>query len=111
MQQQAAATQTVASSCFQELREKPEYAELLTKLYMAEDSLNYPLAYLTNPARPAKKDLTSLFAFHAGLQACRKLLLDGSVKNSSAHRLGSGGGFYRQRQALDRVRIRKGDVG
>jgi hypothetical protein len=80
MQQQAAATQTVAASCFQELREKPEHAELLTKLYMSEDSLNFPLSYLTNASRPARKDLANLFAFHAGLQVCRKLLLDGQSK-------------------------------
>jgi hypothetical protein len=80
MQQQEAATNAVSSSCFQELRAKPEYAELLTRLYMSEDSLNFPLTYLTNPSRPAKKDLVDLFAFHAGLQACRKLLLDGQSK-------------------------------
>jgi len=80
MQQEVATTRQTSKTCFDEIREKPQYAELKRKLYYADDSVNVPLQYLTNPARPSKKDLGDVFALHADIQGCRKVLVDGQAK-------------------------------
>jgi hypothetical protein len=79
MQQTAADTRQASSACYAELTARDEFAGLGSKLYLG-DNTQYPLSYLSDKSKPSKKELQTLFRLHAGMQPCRKIILDGASK-------------------------------
>ena len=74
----AAKTNAAANTCYQTVVGKPDYLPLKTKMHFGPD--NAPLQFLTNTSVPTKQEIALLYVFHADVQTCRKISLDGTAK-------------------------------
>ena len=79
IQKSPAATAASSRSCVDKVISKPEFAGLLKKIYLSNESYTtVPSEYLRNESKPTNSEISDLYKLHGEMQECRKIALDGA---------------------------------